>query len=207
MFVFTRRRIIKPSKFAQALDFSLESAAHVGKLIGKNIAVSRLTYGQPAGVVQFTYLFDHMGELDQSQEKITSDAATAEYGVRAAELFEGAAEDNIGRLVVSTIQEIRPVMNVISAVASAGRAADVAAFGMEMHQAVTSATGAPAAFVVSVSGAFGGTRFAIGADSMADLQAANEKLQEAGTVAKLMEKARDLFVPGSAQSVILRRVN
>ena len=54
MFVFTRRRIIKPSQFAQAVDFSIESAAHVGKLIGKNITVSRLTFGQPAGVVQFT---------------------------------------------------------------------------------------------------------------------------------------------------------
>ena len=147
-----------------------------------------------------------MSELDQSQEKITSDAATAEYGVRAAELFEGAAQDNLGRLVVSTMQEPRPVMNV-SAVASPGRAADVTAFGMEMHQAVTSATGAPAAFVVSVSGAFDGTRFALRADSMAELQAANEKLQGDGTVAKLMEKARDLFVPGSGQSVILRRIN
>ena len=37
MFIFLRRRMIKPSKFAQALDFSIESAAHVSKLIGKNI--------------------------------------------------------------------------------------------------------------------------------------------------------------------------
>ena len=207
MFVFTRRRIIKPSQFAQAVDFSIESAAHVSKLIGKNITVSRLTFGQPAGVVQFTYLFDHMSELDQSQERITSDAATAEYGIRAAELFEGAPEDNLGRLVVSTMQEPRPVMSVISAIGVPGRAADVVAFGTEMHQAVSSATEAPAAFVVSVSGAFGGTRFAMGADSMAGLQAANEKLQGDGTVAKLMEKARDLFVPGSGQSVILRKIN
>ena len=42
MFIFLRRRMIKPSKFAQALDFSIESAAHVSKLIGKNITVSRL---------------------------------------------------------------------------------------------------------------------------------------------------------------------
>ena len=206
-FVFTRRRIIKPSKFPQALDFSLESAAHVGKLIGKNIAVSRLTYGQPAGVVQFTYLFENMGELDQSQEQITTDAATAEYGVRAAELFEGAPEDNIGRLVVSTIQEPRPVMNVISAITAPGKAADMMAFGTEMHEIVTAVTGAPAAFVVSVSGAFGGTRFVIGADSMAGLQAAMEKLQGDDRAMKRMEKSRDLFVSGSGQSSILRRIN
>jgi len=53
-------------------------------------------------------------------------------------------------------------MNVISAVTAPGKAADIMAFGMEMHQLVTAVTGAPAAFVVSVSGAFGGTRSSAG---------------------------------------------
>ena len=116
MFIFLRRRTIKPSKFTQALDFSIESAAHVSKLIGKNITVSRLAFGQPVGVVQFSYTFEHMSELDDSNEKIGSDAATADFGIRSAELFDGPAEDNVGRLVVSTFAEPKAVMNVVSAV-------------------------------------------------------------------------------------------
>jgi hypothetical protein len=207
MFIFLRRRTIKPSKFAQALDFSIESAAHVSKLIGKNITVSRLAFGQPAGVVQFSYTFEHMSELDESNEKIGGDAATADYGIRSAELFDGPPEDNIGRLVVTNFAEPKAVMNIVSAVAQAGRAADVTAFGVEMQQVLTSTTGQPAAFVVGISGVFGGTRFAVGADSMASLEDANEKLQADATFAKLMEKAGDLFVPGTGQSVILRKIN
>ena len=207
MFIFLRRRMIKPSKFAQALDFSIESAAHVSKLIGKNITVSRLAFGQPAGVVQFSYTFEHMTELDESNEKIGGDAATADFGIRSAELFDGPPEDNIGRLVVSNFAEPKTVMNIVSAVAHAGRAADVTAFGVEMQQVLTSTTGEPAAFVVGISGVFGGTRFAVGADSMASLEDANEKLQADATFVKLMEKAGELFVPGTGQSVILRKIN
>jgi hypothetical protein len=207
MFIFLRRRTIKPSKFTQALDFSIESAAHVSKLIGKNITVSRLAFGQPAGVVQFSYTFEHMSELDDSNEKIGSDAATADFGIRSAELFDGPAEDNVGRLVVSTFAEPKAVMNVVSAVSVAGRAAEVMAFGVEMQQVLASTTGQPAAFVLGISGVFGGTRFALGADSMASLEDANEKLQADAGFTKLMEKGRDLFVPGTGQSVILRKIN
>ena len=189
------------------VDFSIESAAHVSKLIGKIITVSRLAFGQPAGVVQFNYTFEQMSELDESDEKIGGDAATADYGIRSAELFDGLAEDNIGRLVVSNIAEPKAVMNVVSAVAHAGRAAEVSAFGVEMQQVLTSTTGQPAAFVVGISGVFGGTRFAVGADSMASLEDANEKLQADANFAKLMEKAGDLFVPGTGSSVILRKIN
>ncbi len=207
MFIFIRRRIVKPSKFTQALDFSIESAAHVSKLIGKNITVSRLAFGQPAGVVQFSYTFEHMSELDESNEKIGGDAATAEYGIRSAELFDGPPEDNVGRLVVSTFAEPKAVMNVVSAVALPGRAPEVMAFGVEMQQVLTSTTGQPAAFVIGMSGAFGGTRIALGADSMAGLEDANERLQADATFAKLMEKAGELFVPGSGHSAILRKIN
>ena len=66
MFIFIRRRTINPSKHTQALDFAIESAAHVSKVIGKPITVSRLAFGQPAGVVQFTYTVENMSELDES---------------------------------------------------------------------------------------------------------------------------------------------
>ena len=90
-------------------------------------------------------------------------------------LFDGPPEDNIGRLVVSNFAEPKAVMNIVSAVAHAGRAAEVMAFGVEMQQVLTSTTGQPAGFVVGISGVFGGTRFAVGADSMASLEDANEK--------------------------------
>ena len=144
------------------MDFSIESAAHVSKLIEKNITVSRIAFGQPAGVVQFNYTFEHMTELDESNEKIGGDAATADFGIRSAELFDGPPEDNIGRLVVSNFAEPKTVINIVSAVADAGRAADVTAFGVEMQQVLTSTTGEPAAFVVGISGVFGGTALRCG---------------------------------------------
>ena len=116
-------------------------------------------------------------------------------------------EDNIGRLVVSNFAEPKAVMNIVSAVAHAGRAAEVTAFGVEMQQVLTSTTGQPAAFVVGMSGVFGGTRFAVGADSMASLEEHERKLQADATFATLMAKGGDLFVPGTGQSVILRKIN
>ena len=113
--------------------------------------------GEPAGVVQFSYTFEHMSELDESNEKIGGDAATADFGIRSAELFDGPPEDNIGRLIVSNFAEPKAVMNIVSAVAQPGRAAEVTAFGVEMQQVLTSTTGQPAAFVVGISGAFGGS--------------------------------------------------
>jgi hypothetical protein len=207
MFIFVRRRTIKAGKLPQALDFSIESAAHVSKVIGKNIAVQRLAYGQPAGVVQFSYLVDEMSELDETVERIASDAGAAEFASRAAELFEGLPEDNIGRVIVSTFDGPKPVMNVVTAVAVPGRFPEVTAFGVEMQQLLTSTTGEPAAFVTGVSGAVGGVRFALGADSMAGLQAANEKLQEGGAFAKLMERTGELFVPASGHTAVLRKIN
>ena len=76
MFIFVRRRTVKAGKLSQAFDFSIESAEHISKLIGKTIAVQRLAYGQPAGVVQFSYLVDQMSELDETVERIASDAGS-----------------------------------------------------------------------------------------------------------------------------------
>jgi len=207
MFIFVRRRTSKAGKLSQALDFSIESAEHISKLIGKTIAVQRLAYGQPAGVVQFSYLVDQMSELDETVERIASDAGAVEFASRAAELFEGLPEDNIGRVIASTFEGPKSVMNIVSAVGAPGKFPEVVAFGVEMQQLMTSVTGEPAAFVTGISGAVGGVRFALGADSMAGLQAANEKLQEGGAFAKLMEKTGALFVPASGNIAILRKIN
>ncbi len=206
MFIFIRRRTINPSKHTQALDFAIESAAHVSKVIGKPITVSRLAFGQPAGVVQFTYTVENMSELDESSERVAGDAGATEFAGRAAELFIGASEDNIGRIVASTITDPKAVMSVVNAVAVPGKLAEVGAFGVEMQQLMTS-TGHPAAFATGVSGAFGRVSFALGADSMADLQDANEKLQADAAFLKLMEKSGALFVSGSGQTAILRKIN
>jgi hypothetical protein len=207
MFIFVRRRTIKAGKLTQALDFAIESSAHVGKVIGKTVAVQRLAYGQPAGVLQFSYLVDQMSEFDESAERIAGDAGAADFASRGAELFEGLPEDNIGRVVVSTFDGPKPVMNIVSAVGAPGKFPEVLAFGVEMQQLLTSTTGEPAAFVTGISGAVGGVRFALGADSMAGLQAANEKLQEGGAFAKLMERTGALFVPASGHTAILRKIN
>ena len=169
--------------------------------------MQRLAYGQPAGVLQFSYLVDQMSELDETVERIASDAGAAEFANRGAELFEGLPEDNIGRVVVTTFDGPKPVMNIVSAVGAPGKFPEVLAFGVEMQQLLTSTTGEPAAFVTGISGAVGGVRFALGADSMASLQAANEKLQEGGAFAKLMERTGALFVPASGHTVILRKIN
>ena len=148
MFIFVRRRTIKAGKLTQALDFAIESSAHVGKVIGKTIAVQRLAYGQPAGVLQFSYLVDQMSELDETVERIASDAGAAEFANRGAELFEGLPEDNIGRVVVSTFDGPKPVMSIVSAVGAPGKLPEVTAFGVEMQELLASTTGEPAAFVI-----------------------------------------------------------
>jgi hypothetical protein len=98
-------------------------------------------------------------------------------------------------------------MSIVSAVGAPGKLPEVTAFGVEMQELLTSTTGEPAAFVIQISGPVGGVRFARGADSMAGLQAANEKLQEGGAFAKLMERTGALFVPASGHTVILRKIN
>jgi hypothetical protein len=206
MFIFVRRRTINQSKRAQALDFAVESAAHMSKVIGKNITVARLAFGQPAGVVQFSYTVENMNELDESLERVAGDAGAAEFAGRAHELFEGAPEDNVNRIVASTFSDPKTLMSIVSATAVPGKFADVMAFGLEIQQLMASG-GHPAAFATSVSGAFGGVRFALGADSMADLQGANEKLQADAAFGKLMEKSGQLFVTGSGQTTILRKIN
>ena len=124
--------------------------------------MSRLAFGQPAGVVQFSYTVENMSELDESLERVADDAGAAEFAGRAHELFEGAPEDNINRIVASTFSDPKAVMSVVSAIGVPGKFAEVMAFGLEMQQLMAS-TGRPAAFATSVSGPFGGARFAVGA--------------------------------------------
>ena len=207
MFIFVRRRTIKVGKLPQALDFSIESAAHLSKVIGKNIAVQRLAYGQPAGVVQFSYLVDQMSELDETVERIAGDAGRPSSPAELPSCSKGFPRTTSGGCVVSTFEDPKPVMNVVSAVGAPGKLPEVTAFGVEMQQLLTSTTGEPAAFVTGISGALGNVRFALGADSMAGLQAANENFQQAGTFAKLMEQTGALFVPASGHTAILRRIN
>ena len=67
--------------------------------------------------------------------------AAVEFASRAAELFEGLPEDNIGRVIASTFEGPKSVMNIVSAVGAPGKFPEVVAFGVEMQQLLTSSHG------------------------------------------------------------------
>ena len=206
MYIFSRTGTIVPGHFVEGTTFAIEVAAQVKTITGVNVNVYRVGYGYPLGTVIWTSRIGSQAELADIEAKLYADAGYLETVDRHGHLFTGGGSDGLSNVVSSTIATPKPLVAVTQAVIANGKFAKAMALGVMLQEHVAKITGLTTAFAVDTYGTYGSVRWLIAADTMAEVDHADQVMATDAEFHALVEQAGDLFNPGG-QTTLITQIN
>jgi hypothetical protein len=208
VYIFSRSAALDHNRPMETAAAAVEVAGLVSDVTGLEIGVFMSRYGEPTNVVRWSCRVDSQSELQAATDKLAGNEKYLAWIAANPGLAEGAATDQLGRIVsASNIGDTtRRFYAVLGATAANGRLADAMAFGVRAEQFMGSTTGLTTVFLSNVYGAYGGVTWLTGADSMdafdelAEMQATNAEFQA------LVADAGDLFLAGSGVQGLIEKI-
>ena len=210
MKLFSRRvHMVGPP--ADTMAYAIDMCAFVNEKVGREIALWSALFGAPLGSMMYTMRVEGVADLATATEKLLAEPDYhAKIAAGAAFVGGMPAEDSIGTPIRGELGGESPPVGTYAAVTTAqianGKYADAFGWAVEVAQQVESTTSLPTMVISSQYGPFGTVNWiAAGADATA-VDAANEALMGDESYMKMLGAAGDLFVPGSGQQALIRRI-
>lgn len=209
MHLFTRTATCKPDRGLDAVAWSVDVAAQVRSITGVEVRTWSVLYGAPLNTITWSCRTESHAEMGAMGEKLQADPGYAARGPEAAELFDGAPTDALIQVLgmVGDGGHDGRYASVVSAQCAGGQIAAAVQWGADIFEHVGSVTGRDGLFGRGVYGPWATLGWISLAGSLDEVDAAGEAVgADAGYLAKI-DAAGDLFVPGSAQSVLSQRLD
>lgn len=207
MYLYTRTDRMQFGKADEAVAFAIEAAAYVAEKTGNQVYTWSSVFGAPLGTVTWSARLDSMAALGEMQDQLFADPGFADLGKRGAELMTGEISDSISQVLAATSDAAPGAFaSVVTAQCAPGHIADAMAWGADILTTVGAITGLPSMMLRSMYGPFAGIGWVSGAASMADIDAANDAMAADATYIKKLDEGGELFITGSANQVLLRRL-
>lgn len=207
MFLFSRLSTIAPGKFGEAQEFIADITAFVNENAPFEVNVWSVLFGQPLGTVGWSMTFEDLGEyLDASAEL----NASAEYMAKvsaAADIFVGPAQDALREVVhVAGDAPGAPAYVASTSAVINGNYSKAFEWSVGMAELAHATTGHATMLLRNSFGDFGGVQWLVGYPDSAAVAAANAAVGSSEEYLGRLDAAGDLFVPGSGQQALLRRM-
>ena len=208
MYLFTRTAQVKPEHLFDAAAFAIEVAGKVTSITAKPVMAFTGVFGYPLGTVVWSARAESQAELADDNTKILGDPGYIELVQRNIHLFDGPATDQLVNVVSSSLAPTpKPIYSLLTTTIANGKFAPAMAFGVKAQAYVAKATGLTNAFSSSVFGTFGAVGWLTGADTMTDMDRYTEWQATDPGFHALVDEAADLFIPGTAQTGLVQRLN
>lgn len=209
MKLFSRRvHLVGPP--ADTMAYATDMCAFVNERVGREIALWSAVFGVPIGTMMYTMRVEGVADLAAVTENLLTDQ---EYHAKlsAGAGFMGApAEDSIGTPIRGELGGEAPPVGTYAAVTTAqianGKYAEAFTWAVEVAAHVESTTGMPTMVVSSQYGPFGTVNWIAGGADAAAVDAANAAIMGDEGYMKMLGAAAELFVPGSGQQALIRRL-
>lgn len=208
MYIFSRATTVDRHRQVEAIGKAVEIAALAGEINGVEIGVYISRYGEPMNNLRWSMRAGSQAELQEWNDKLL---ATPEYHAWVSAnsgYFESAPQDFLWNVLSATLPE-QPTRfyTVVTAAAAPGKIAQAVGWGVKAQQFVSEATGLGTAFSTSVFGEFATVGWLTAASSAADLDTLDAMQNSNATYHEMLVEASDYFLPGSARSGLLEKVN
>jgi hypothetical protein len=207
MYLFSKTATIHPDHVQSAIVFSLEAAAHASKVTGKPIATWSTVYGGSLAGVGWSMRIDSLAENGALLEKLEADRNYANLVASARGYFEGPVEDSVSQIVAAHGNgSIGNYVQVTQAQCAPGRIAEAMAWGVDISALVHKITGLNVSMVRPLFGPWAALGWVTNAESLADVDRANEATASDPSYIERIDQGGELFVTGSASSRLLRKI-
>lgn len=207
MYIFSRVNTVAPGRLRSAQSFIADVTAHVNENTPFDVNVWSFVFGRPVGTVGWSMRIEDLGAyLDASAELNASEAYIDKVN-SAADIFSGHAEDAL-REVIHTAGEPAEAPEFVSAT-NAVIAEDYSKaieWSVGMADLANATTGNATMLLRNVYGPFGGVQWLTGVANSAAVAAANDAMRDNSEYLSRLDAAEDLFVHGSGEQALLRRM-
>lgn len=192
---------------AEAIGFAVDVAAHIKDVTGHELGVWQSLYGNPLGTISWSVQVESFAELAALTQKLAEDAAYMEKASAARSLFmPGSFEDRITRVVhLAGTPNTPGYSSGINAIA-----ADIpgaTAFGVEIADLVSAATGNPVMFCIDGYSNMGSMTWIQTLPDAESIDASQAALAQDAAIQAKMAESRSLFLPGHTTSFLAQRIN
>lgn len=194
----------------ETLAWASEVTAYVNANSGLDVSLWGAVFGYPVGTVAWSTIVEGRAQLADETEKLTSDNDYLDLVMKADPWITNPAEDIFRSVVHGGPGEEPPavgaVASVTEAVAATGRMPEAAAWAVDMAEYGSGVTGVDISLLVNVYGDFGGMAFISVVPDMAAADAAAATIRADAGYMERISASTGLFVDGSAQQNLLRRL-
>jgi hypothetical protein len=195
-------------KELEAIPASIEVAALVTKITGREVNTFTGVYGVPLGSVMWSARAESQADMQAVTEKLMTDQAYLDMLESMQGLFMTPAEDQFSRVITDPVAAATSrYYGITRAVMTAGKYGPAMTFGVEVANYMGKALNTQSSFVKSGYGAFAGVAWILGFDSAEDIDRFDDfQMSDAGYL-ELVDKAGDLFVENTGFTSLIEKIS
>lgn len=173
MYIYSRRRRVNPAQSRAGLAKTVELAGMASSITGFEVSPWTTVLSADVGLVQMSFLFDHLVDYELAVGKLRADGAFGDALEAADGLFQGPAEDILVSLLSGPPEEETSTPMYVSSVRTQlanGQFAAGVAGGLELASEATRITGSPMLFGILETGPYGGVVWITSAPDLATIE-------------------------------------
>lgn len=209
--IFFQRMLTLRGPLDEIGAWAFEITEHVNKTTGMDVSLWQAQFGFPAGTMAWSARVPNLTELEHATDGLTTDKAYLDLASRATDWAVEPPTDTLLRLIHAAGGEyvrgdVGSYAEVIAAVPAEGKMAKATEFGVRISDMHSQITHSSVLFASSAYGSFGELRWLAMYDSAAAVDAAAEIIAKDEEYGGTIDDAGDLFVEGSGQRGLARRI-
>jgi len=209
MYLFTRTGRLGKGTIRGSLDWAVGITEKVNQIVSIDVSLWTTILSPQNGTLVWSSMVPDLQSLEDADAKLMVDDVFVSMLDQGTQLLENGVNDEIAQLVSGEVDpDVTPqyVTVVQSELTTGGFAKGIEA-GIEIAQRATTISGLPTVFLVSSTGKYGGVSWVSPAQSLAQLEAAEARINgDAGFLAYVDQVAPAAFVPGITTQTIYRRI-
>jgi hypothetical protein len=208
MYLFTRTGRLRPGSSRESVAWAIGVTEKVNQVTSLDVGLWTTLMSPGNGTLVWSTFVEDLQSLEDANAKLAVDDILVSEIDRGAQFADGNIDDEIAQVVfgeVDPTQNPRYVASVRSELAPGGFGKGVAA-GIEIAQRATTIGGVPTAFLVSSTGKYGGVAWISATNTLAELQASEQKVNSDLDFIAYVDSVGDAFIPGITTQTIYTRI-
>jgi len=207
MYLFTRAGRLAPGAVREGIAFATTINEKVHQETGLDVHTWGASMSPELGTIVWATIVENLEELEAAEDKLAVSDAFGDMAEKGAKLFAGPLRDGLAQFVTEPPDRSAPLPSYVTVARGTmanGRLNDALGVGVEIAEAATRITGIPTAFLLDVTGDYGGCRWQSGYADIGSVQRAEAALTQDADWLKLIDRAGPLFAQGVSQSMYRR---
>lgn len=208
MYTFSRRRAAVPTRGPAAMALATEISALSAAVTGLPVSTWVSWLSPDADTIVWSATAEHLSDLETAFDKLALDEGFQELNERGEPLFVGGIIDSLAKVVygspLTTPGQTPEYASVVRTTARNGRIREALSAGVQLARQATEVSGVPTSFLVEVTGAFGGVRWASGGSSVAEVEHSLAQLADDLGWLELVDSVGTVFGTGTRQDLYRR---